>query len=647
MNATRKLAAIVFVDIAGYTAMMQKDEKKALSVINHFRNDIDSWVPKHNGEIIQYYGDGSLLIFNSALDAISCSENLQKSFKGIPPEVPVRIGIHLGDIVIESGNIFGDNVNIAARIESMSVPGAILLSAKVRNELINQPHIKLVSLGTFEFKNVSNPIEVFAYGNDGFTLPEKNQIAEKFKIYNQEKSIAVLPFKNLSAESEQEYLGEGLSEEIIYGLSKLGNLKVAGRMSSFSFKNSKASLTEIGNELKVNHILEGTVRKIGSRIRVNVQFVNVDNGFQIWTERFDRELEDIFAIQDEIAEKVVEKMKVSLLSMEKKQNLINRKTKDATAYEYYLKGRGALDKRTDVERALSCFNQAISLDPNFAAAYTSIAYSYFYKVIFDNYDPREGWPKAAIAIERALNLDNSVAEAHTMKAKMDFYFHKRPEEARMEYEKAIMLQPKFADTYRIKSYFHMMMHEEEEALQNVKKSLELDPLSFNNNFSLGDIYYRSQRYFDAIEIFEKLIAIYPEDITVQIMLGVLYYMVGQKEKSNTILDKTDPEAIGLDAYSNERFVIAALNGNKTLATWHLNRLLSSRNEKWISPVAISLMYFSLGDAGNGLKLLETAAKENDPVLHMVSVLPLWEDYLSLTKVKSFMDAWKLEFQKVY
>ncbi|WP_340200875.1 adenylate/guanylate cyclase domain-containing protein [Ascidiimonas sp. W6] len=644
MNSTRRLAAIVFVDIEGYTAMMQKDEDNALKVVKNFRKNIDTCVPKYNGEIIQYYGDGCLLIFNSALEAIKCSKSLQQSFKGIPPEVPVRIGIHLGDIVVESGNIFGDNVNIAARIESMSIAGAILLSEKVRNELINQPHIKLESLGSYEFKNVETPIEVFAYVREGFTMPKKSEIAGKFKIQNEEKSIAVLAFKNQSSDSEQEYFSEGIAEEIIYGLSKLDNLKVAGRMSSFSFKDSKETLAEIAEQLKVNHILEGTVRKAGSRIRVNVQCVNVVNGFQIWTERFDRELKDVFSIQDEIAEKVVEKMKISLLGQEKGQNIISRKTENVEAYELYLQGRGYLDKRTSVEQALSCFNKAIGIDPNFAAAYTGVAYAYFYKVIFDNYEPRIGWPKAAIAIQKALSFDDSNAEAHTMKAKMDFYFHHHPEKARLEYEKAVMLQPKFADTYRVKSYFHIMMDEQELAIENAKKCLELDPLSFNNNFSLGDIYYRSKRYLDAIEVFEKMNRIYPQDITVQIMLGVLYYMIDAPEKSNQILDQINPQSIGLDVYANERFVVAARSGNKELAREHLKRLVKTKSENWVSPTVISILYFSLEENENGLESLYQAAKDNDPVLHMITVLPLWDDYTKLPSVKAFLKSWKSDYE---
>lgn len=639
MSSTRKLVAIVFADIAGYTAMMQKNEHKALQILNHFRSDIDNFVPLFNGEIVQYYGDGCLLIFNSALEAIKCSEKLQYSLK-TEPEVPVRIGIHQGDVVAEGGNIFGDNVNIAARIESMSIPGAILMSAKVRSELINQPSIILKSLGTYEFKNVQDPIEVFAYACEGFPVPNKSKITGKFKIQNEEKSIAVLAFKNQSSDNEQEYFSEGIAEEVIYGLSQLENLKVAGRMSSFSFKGSNASLVEIADQLKVNHILEGSVRKAGNRIRVNVQLVNITDGFQIWTERFDREMEDIFSIQDEIAEKVVRKMKLTLLGLEKGQALIGRKTNNVQAYELYLQGRSYLDQRTDIEHALTYFNKAIENDPNFAAAYASVAYAYFYKVIFDNYAPRFGFPKAAIAIQKALSLDNTIAEAHTMQGLVDFYFYHRPKKARQEYEKAILLQPNFADTYRVKAYFHVMLNEKELAIEHAEKSYELDPLSFNNCFSLGDIYYRVRRYQDAIDVFNNLALKHSQTISIKIMLGVNYYLLGHTEKANSIFNQIRQESINTDLYSNDIFVIAARLGDKELTKTYLAFLLKKRAEKWISPTNIAILYFSLGEIENGIQLLQQAVKENDPILHMINILPLWDDYKNLARVKKFLKSWQ-------
>ena len=434
------LAAILFADIAGYTALMQQNEATALLQLNHFKTSIESIVPRHKGQVIQFYGDGCLLIFSSVLNAIQCSIKLQRALQS-NPSVPVRIGAHQGDVVMEAGNVFGDSVNIAARIESMGIPGAVLLSGKVQDELKNQPDIQMISLGRFEFKNVKQAVEVFAINQPGFAVPQKHEIKGKFKVQNTQKSIAVLAFENRSSDREQDYFCDGIAEEIIYGLSQLDNLKVAGRASSFSFKNSTATITEIAQQLKVATILEGSIRKMGNKVRITVQLINAADGFQIWTERYARELEDIFAIQDEIAQEVVQKLELTLLGKEKHQPLISRKTEDVAAYQLYLQGRSYLDQRTNIDAALSCFQKAVEIDPNFAAAYTSIAYAYFYKVVFNNFPPPQGFPEAEKAILKALSLDRSIAEAHTMHGLVKFYYNYDWEGARAEYEQALLCSP--------------------------------------------------------------------------------------------------------------------------------------------------------------------------------------------------------------
>lgn len=615
---------------------MQKDEQKALQILKHFRTDVETIVPKFNGEVIQFYGDGCLLIFNSALEAIQCSDRLQISLKN-DPEVPVRIGVHQGDIVTEEGNIFGDNVNIAARIESMSIPGAILISGKVQSELTNQSSIELKPLGSYEFKNVEKPIEVYAYAAEGFPVPRLNEVSGKFKTQREEKSIAVLAFKGRGPASDEEYFNEGIAEEIIYGLSKLDNLNVAGRRSSFSFKDSSASIKEIADKLNVEHILEGTVRRKGDRIRIHVQLVNVNNGFQIWTERFDRELVDIFSIQDEIADQVVHKLRLSLLGNEKGQSIIKRKTDNVKAYDLYLQGRSLLDKRKDIERALSCFKRAVEIDPNFAGAYTSLSYAYFYMLVLENHSPDDAWPKALSAIEKALNLDDTIAEAYTMRGLVEFYFRRSPENAREEYKKALLLQPNLADTYRVKSYFHSMLNEDDQAIQHAKRCLELDPIGFNNSFSLGDIYYRTKRYEDALFVFDELAEKYSDMINVQIMQSVIHFLLDDSKKAKMNLDLIDPDSIPLNLYGIDRFVIAAKLGERELAEKYLNKLLGLESKAWVAPTLIAVLYFALGDNENGIIQLQKGIDENDPALAIFPVIPLWEEYLEIPEVKALMN----------
>lgn len=625
MNSKRQLAAILFADIAGYTALMQENEQQALRVLNHFREDIESIVPQFDGQIIQFYGDGCLIIFNSVVIALRCSIALQKSLK-TPPKAPVRIGLHQGDILKEGGNIFGNSVNIAARIESMSIPGAVLLSEKVQSELKNQQDVPLTSLGHFEFKNVGHPIEVFAIAKDGFPIPRKNEIQGKFKSQSQEKSIAVLAFENRSSDPEQEYFSDGISEEIIYGLSQLDNLKVAGRKSSFSFKNSQRSSKEIGDELQVENILEGSVQKMGNKVRIRVQLVNAQDGFQIWTERFDRELEDIFSVQEEIAKEVVHKMKLSLLSNEKAKNFTSTKTHNIKAYQLYLEGRSYLDKRINIDLALSCFSEAIEIDPDFAAAYSSLAYAHFYKVTFANHSPVAGFPQVEHAAQKALQIDSSIAEAHTMQGLVDFYFHYKFEKARQQYEEALLLQPNFADTYRVKAYFHSMLMEEHAAIANAERSFSLEPLSFNNHYSLADIYYRAGQYDKAIDISRSLVQKYPESMAAKELLANAYFASENVSKAGEIFEKIQGFPKHISIYSSGRFLYSAQKGNEELCRNLLEHIAQEEKTIWISPGFQALVHLAIGEQKSALKILCRAYEERDPALLIIRCDPMWKQY---------------------
>ncbi len=633
MTSSRQLAAILFADIAGYTALMQKDEQLALLKLQHFREDLENFVPQFGGEIIQFYGDGCLMIFNSVVHAINCSIHLQKSLKNVPA-VPVRIGAHQGDVILEGGNVFGNSVNIAARIESMSIPGAILLSEKVYSELQNQPDMNLVSLGHFEFKNVEKPVEVFAVAQEGFPVPKKNEIKGKFKKQSQEKSIAVLPFENRSSDPEQEYFSDGIAEEIIYNLSQLENLKVASRSSSFAFKGSSEGILKIAQHLKVENILEGSVRKSGNKVRISVQLVDPINGFQIWTERFNRELEDLFAIQEEIAEKVVHKLELTLLGKEKRQPFIERKTENVKAYQLYLQGRNYLDQRINIDAALSCFDHATSLDPKFAAAYTSIAYANFYKVTFSNYPPKQGFPKAQLAIKKALSLDGSIAEAHTMQALVDFYYNYNWEKARQEYEKAVLLQPGLSDTYRVKAYFHSMLLEYEEAIKCAEKAYELEPLSVNNCFSLGDMFYRSGRFEEAIKILSGLVQKYPDNTIARDLLGYSYFLNGSIEVAKNILLPHVNLSQSAHIYIIGRYRFALQQGDKKLAMDYLEHLQIISKSIWVNPTIISFMHYQLEDIKKAEHYFKKAIEDKDPGIIYCNIDPIWGNYKLLPFVQN-------------
>ncbi len=271
-SATRQLAAIMFTDMVGYTALMQEDEDRASSSRRRHRQVFEETVDKFSGKILQYYGDGTLCIFSSGLFAVQCAMEIQEQLRR-PPEIPVRIGIHSGDVVYDEQGIYGDGVNVASRIESLSVPGGIFISEKIFDEIKNHRTIISTSIGLFELKNVKRPVEVFTIANKGFPVPDRSAISGKTSGTGHR--IAVLPFVNRSADAENEYFSDGITEEIITALTKVEGLMVTSRTSAFVFKGKNEDVRKIGSQLNVSKILEGSVRKAGNRVRVTAQLIMV------------------------------------------------------------------------------------------------------------------------------------------------------------------------------------------------------------------------------------------------------------------------------------------------------------------------------------------------------------------------------------
>jgi TolB-like protein/class 3 adenylate cyclase len=308
MPQTRQLAAILFTDIEGYTTAMQQNEEKALILKDRHREVVESEHKHFNGKVIQYYGDGTLSIFTSAVQAVKCAVAMQRLFCK-SPVVPVRMGLHSGDIIINDDNVFGDGVNIASRIESLGLAGSVLISDKVNDEIRNHPELKTLSMGTYQLKNVEREIEVFALDDEALVKPLSYSLKGKTQERKptsatspaSKKSVAVLPFVNMSNDPEQEYFSDGIAEEILNSLAHLNDLKVAGRTSSFQFKGKSVDLRRLGHRLGVQTVLEGSVRKQHNRLRVTVQLINVEDGFHLWSEKYDREMDDNFDIKEEIA----------------------------------------------------------------------------------------------------------------------------------------------------------------------------------------------------------------------------------------------------------------------------------------------------------------------------------------------------------
>ena len=335
-NTIRMLSAIMFSDMVGYTALMQEDERKAKESRDRYRKALEENILKHQGKILQYYGDGALAVFGSAIHSALCAVEIQKELLK-PPEVSLRIGIHSGDIVHDDDGIYGDGVNIASRIESLSVPGGVLISDKLFDEIKNHSSLSAKLLGSYKLKNVKAPVKIYALTNPGLNIPTDQQLKAKTG-FEEKQSIAVLPFVNMSADPENEYFSDGITEEILNALTNIDGLKVTSRTSSFAFKGKNEDIREIGTKLNVNSVLEGSVRKSGNKIRITAQLINTVDGYHVWSEVFNRNLEDIFEVQDEISRKIVNKLRERFSIKSSQESLIKSYTNNLDAYNDYLKG---------------------------------------------------------------------------------------------------------------------------------------------------------------------------------------------------------------------------------------------------------------------------------------------------------------------
>src|SRR4051812_38909037 len=371
----RQLAAIMFSDMYGYTALMQQNEQLAKDKRRRLKEVLETSVSGFNGKILQYYGDGALSIFNSAVDGVNCAVEIQQTLQH-EPRVELRIGLHTGDISIENESIYGDGVNLASRIESLAVPGSIFISENVFNEIRNQENLTAREMGYFELKNVIRPVRIFAIDNKGLVVPTRDALKGKTK--QPSNRLAVLPFVNMSADAENEYFSDGITEELLNALTKVDGLQVTSRTSAFAFKGKNTDIREIGIQLNVDRILEGSVRKAGNRVRITAQLINATDGYHIWSENYDRNLTDIFEVQDEISGIIANKCRKNLAAREHEESLIKVPTQSLEAYTHYLKGLYFHNKITpnDTYKAIECFEKAIALAPDYAQTYEMTAACY-------------------------------------------------------------------------------------------------------------------------------------------------------------------------------------------------------------------------------------------------------------------------------
>jgi adenylate cyclase len=538
----RRLAAILAADVVGYSRLMGSDEEGTLAALKASQREvIDPKVSEHRGRIVNSPGDSILIEFASAVDAAQCAVEIQNEMaerNSIIPEdrrVEFRIGINVGDIIVDNdGSIYGDGVNIAARVESLARPGTICLSEDAFKQIRGKVAIHASDMGEHQLKNIAHLVRAYQVQLDGN--------ATKIPALPDKPSIAVLPFSNLSDDPKQEYFADGMTEEIITALSKVHWFFVISRNSSFSYKGKMVELKQAGRELGVRFFLEGSIRRAGNRVRVTAQLIDAISGHHVWAERYDRDLVDIFLVQDEITEQVVSAIEPRLYAVEGIR--AKRKPPDSLdAWECVVRALSLMNNRTksEVNDARELLQKAIALDPGYALAYALLSFATTLGVHM-GWDQREdvlatAWDNA----HKALQLDADDPWGHLAVGYL-LVWSKRVADGLVEYEKALAINPNFAIAYYLIALANVFLGRGEEALAHADTAARLSPRDLLARGHAGvynavraTAYFVSGQYRDSTEFARKAIAESPNLVPAHRMLVISSALAGEVEEARLAL----------------------------------------------------------------------------------------------------------------
>jgi adenylate cyclase len=619
----------MFTDMVGYTTLGQRNESLSLVLVDEHRKVIRPILSRHNGKEVKTIGDAFLVEFSSALDAIRCAYDIQRAIRefnfSLPEEskIHLRVGVHLGDVIESEGDISGDAVNIASRIEQFAGDGGVCLTRQVYDSVRGKFELKMQVLGVKSLKNVNEPIEVFEV-----VMPWIDDSREASQRGQQEfqTRVAILPFRNMSPDPNDEYFAEGLTEELISTVAKISELTVISRTSVMRYKTLNVPISQIGQELKVGSIVEGSVRKAGHKIRVTAQLIDVQSDGHLWAQNYSKDMTDIFEIQSDIAEQITNSLKVELVSGERSR-IRKQATQDVGAYTLYLKGRHYWNERAEeaVRKALKYFEEAVKIDPSFAMAYSGISDCYNIMSDYKWMAPEESLPLAKSYALKALEADDNLAEAHASLSltlrdyDWDFMASER------EIRKAIELKPNYAPAHHWYGLLLWQMRRYEQAATVEKKTLELDPYSRLYNMANTITLLGLGNIEDASKMFEKLVESYPDFPALRFWKSACHTMLKENEKALFEAKKY----VELDFGWQSRLNLAqiyALMGNSKDAEKIVEEAISASDKNPAAPTSIALVKLSLGQKEDGYAWLERAFDKRDPQLLYFNALPWTKEY---------------------
>jgi adenylate cyclase len=540
----RKLAAILAADVVGYSRMMAADEAGTLAALKRHRETVfDPAVAAHHGRVVKLIGDGTIVEFASVIDAVNCALSVQRPAEQAPDQrasqaaIVLRIGINLGDVIMEGDDLYGDGVNIAARLEPLAEPGGICISSIVNESIGNRIDVRFQDGGDITVKNIDRPIRVWRW-HPSITAVPSPSIAPNPGPNGAGQSIAVLPFTNMSGDPEQEYFSDGISEDIITDLSKIAGLTVIARNSSFTYKGRSVDVREIGRELGVRSVLEGSIRRAGQRVRITAQLIDATSGSHLWAERYDRDLTDIFAVQDEVTTQIVGALKVTLSPAEKAR-LVEKEPSNIAAYDCVLRGREIMlgkdkNRETFVE-AVTYFKKALELDANYSQAYASLGFAHMFD--YQNRwsdDPDKSLKLAREYAQKAIDNDPNEPMAHGAAA-LTAIFEKDFDRAQAEVDRTLALNPSSALAHNLLGTIRSYSGRPLEAIPAIEQAMRLDP-AFRPQFLhfLGIAYLLAGKYETAAAMLRQRILLVPNTDFSRAVLAATLGHLGEIEEARRV-----------------------------------------------------------------------------------------------------------------
>ncbi len=543
-ETNRRLAAVLAADVVGYSRLMGADEAGTLKALRHHREAVfDPAVAQHRGRVVKLIGDGTLVEFGSVVDAVKCALAIQRAVKAAPDEhaIVLRIGVNLGDIIIEGDDIYGDGVNIAARLEPLAEPGGVCVSSIVNESVGNRIDVQFRDGGEVQVKNIVRPIRVWKWhpeDDPASAQPAAAAPALSATLAEPEPpSIAVLPFDNMSGDPEQEYFSDGITEDIITDLSKIAGLLVIARNSSFAYKGKNPDIRAVGRELGVKSVLEGSIRRAGNRVRITAQLIDATTGGHVWADRFDRDLTDIFAVQDEVTHHIVETLRVKL-TVGESARIADVPTTSLEAHDLMLRAReflfGQRSSRETFDQIISLLGRAVELDPDYAEAYAGIAMAH-------NLDSQNHWTGAPDAFERSVHFAKLAVEkgpnvgyARVVAAIMAVWSKDLPE-GRRQLAAALQLDPNNAQALGSLGLVEIYCGNSELAFPLIERCMRLDPgFTHQTLHFLGMAYLVAGKYETAAATFRERIRLSPKtDLSRGMLISALGHL-GEVEAARRV-----------------------------------------------------------------------------------------------------------------